>query len=394
MGTKKKVAIIGGGLSGLSAAIYLQKQSIGFDIYEASNKLGGRVSTELVEGFKLDKGFQVFLNSYDEALALIDFEKLDLAKAASGAMINNGETWAKFGNPLKKLSDAFPTLLSGIGNLKDKYLVFRLSREVSRLSQEDIQKEENLSTLDFLRKYGFSNGMISNFFKPFFGGVFLDFELKTSSRLFLYLFKKFNEGDATLPSGGMEAIVKAMVKLLPTSSIHLNTKVDLENTGDYLSTIVAVNESALSVKKQPTYNKTSCFYFSCDTVSFQNTSYLHLNPTGGLIRHVCFLNRIQPTYAPKGKDLLSVTVSYDEKLAAKNVEIELSILFENQLEGLKFLKVYHIPEALSFYDGEMKGVHKNTVGQIVCGDHTLYPSINGALKSGRLAAEMAIADLA
>jgi hypothetical protein len=394
MGTKNKVAIIGGGLAGLAAAIYLNRKSIEFDLFEASNTLGGRVATEELSGFMLDKGFQVFLDSYEEARAIIDFDELGLEKASSGAMIRNNGRWKKFGNPLKRISDALPTLFSRVGNLKDKFLIYKLSREVARTSEAEIQLKTNLSTYSFLQKYGFSIGMIENFFKPFFGGVFLDFKLETSSRLFLYLFKKFAEGNATLPKEGMQAIVKAMQVQLPAKSIHLNTEIDLNNVGDYKATIVAINKSSLKVNMAGEFNGTSCLYFSCDTVSLSDSNYLHLNPAKGLVRHVCFLNRIQPSYAPTGKDLLSVTVNFDENTDEKEVEGELAALFGNQLKGLKFIKAFHIPEALSFYNGEMTGVAKNAKGQIICGDHTLYPSINAAIKSGRLAAEIVLRDLA
>lgn len=394
MGTKNKVAIVGGGLAGLSAAIYLHRKSIAFDLFEVSSKLGGRVATEHYEGFKMDRGFQVFLDSYEEARRIIDFETLELAPAASGAMIKTKGKWKKFGNPLKNIADAFPTLFSGIGNLRDKLLTFKLSKELASLSQDEIQERENLTTYDFLQKYGFSAGMIEQFFKPFFGGVFLDFELKTSSRLFLYLFKKFAEGNATLPKAGMEAIVKAMKEQLPKEAIHLNSKFDLDKESDYAFTIVAVNKSSAPKGELGKFNGTSCFYFSCDTAAIPHKAYLHLNPKGGVLRHVCFLSGIQPSYAPEGKDLLSVTVNFNKLISEVEVEGELNSLFQNQLKNLKFLKSFHIPEALSFYNGEMTGVLKNDLGHIVCGDHTLYPSINAAIKSGRLAAEIVVKELA
>lgn len=401
MHTKSEVAVIGGGLSGLAAAMYLNQKGISFDLFEENDVLGGRVATEIVDGFKLDKGFQIFLDSYEEAKAIIDFESLSLKAAGSGALVRIKGEWRKFGNPLKKPLDVFPTLFSGIGSFWDKILIFKLSRFVGSKTQEDFQNMPNISTLQFLKNYGFSGNIIENFFIPFFGGVFLEFDLKTSSRLFLYLFKKFSEGDATLPQNGMKAIVQAMLDQLPAGSIHLGKKInsiESETIKGYSQIILAVNENrfqeltnnANSLK----FNGTTCFYFSAAKMKMKDLNYLHLNPQGDFVKHVCFLNRIQPNYAPGEKELLSVTVSQGLDVQHQDVAKELIELFDGVLEDLKFLRKYEIPEALSFYDGEFKEQNKQKDGPIYCGDHMLYPSINGAIKSGRLAAEEVINRLA
>jgi len=76
--TNKRVAIIGAGMSGLTAALHLKRSKIAFDVYEKSAEVGGRIKSEIVEGLIVDHGFQIFLTSYPEALNVVNYATLDL----------------------------------------------------------------------------------------------------------------------------------------------------------------------------------------------------------------------------------------------------------------------------------------------------------------------------
>ena len=54
--------IVGAGLAGLRAALVLSSSSIPFVLLEASDGVGGRVRTDVKDGFVLDRGFQIFLS--------------------------------------------------------------------------------------------------------------------------------------------------------------------------------------------------------------------------------------------------------------------------------------------------------------------------------------------
>jgi len=83
MGTGVDVLIVGGGLAGLACARALQEKGVSFEILEASDGLGGRVRTDEVDGFLLDRGFQVLLTAYPEAQRVLNYPKLDLRSCAS-----------------------------------------------------------------------------------------------------------------------------------------------------------------------------------------------------------------------------------------------------------------------------------------------------------------------
>lgn len=392
MSSIKEVAIIGGGIAGLAAARYLQKKNLPFTLFEKTDTLGGRIKTHAADGYLMDEGFQVLLDSYEEVAHLVAYEKLAGKKAPSGAVIRINGAWHKMGNPLKKLGDLWTTIMNPAGSIKDKWLIFTLSQKAQK-SLHPWTDVEDISTAQYLGDYGFSQHFIDHFFKPFFGGVFLDYELKTSARLFFYLFGKFYSGDATLPQHGMGDLIKLIAEPIPSENIKLNTKIEaIQGTrltfdsGESTSFDKIID--ARNSNSQQQWNGTRCFYFSCDKMSKKDLGYLHLNPNGKVVRHVAFLNRINPNYSPDGKELLSVTVKIEDHSSEKDVIKELEQMFPNDLKNLNFIRVFDIPESLPIFSGELKEIEENELGHIIIGDSTQYPSINGAIASGRMAADL------
>ena len=85
------VLIVGAGLAGLTCALRLHEAGIPVQVIEASDGVGGRVRTDEVEGFLLDRGFQVYLSAYPEAGKLLDLDALGLRPFSPGALVYDGE---------------------------------------------------------------------------------------------------------------------------------------------------------------------------------------------------------------------------------------------------------------------------------------------------------------
>ncbi|HEY4490947.1 MAG TPA: FAD-dependent oxidoreductase, partial [Acidobacteriota bacterium] len=68
----KRCAIIGGGISGLSTAYFLRKQTtdLSIDVYESQDRLGGVIRTEQIDGVAVDAGPDSFLTQKKAALTL------------------------------------------------------------------------------------------------------------------------------------------------------------------------------------------------------------------------------------------------------------------------------------------------------------------------------------
>ena len=220
-----EVLIIGGGLAGLSAALHLQKKNIKFLVVEADQRLGGRLKTDVIDGFRLDHGFQVLLTAYPEAERILDYESLNLRYFRAGAHVLWEQGQFEIGDPLRNPKSLLSTVFSASGKLSDKFRILWLRNMLRNTSIEQIFEKPEMPTYRALSEYGFSAKIVGNFFRPFFSGIFLENDLVTSRRMFDFVFKMLAEGNTAVPAFGMEEIPKQLAAKLDTNNILLNQKV-------------------------------------------------------------------------------------------------------------------------------------------------------------------------
>ena len=181
---QNKVTIIGAGIAGLTAAVYLHRKGHIVQIIEATDRVGGRIKTDIVNGFRLDRGFQVLLTEYPEAKALLDYEKLNLKSFLPGAQVLYEDGMFEIADPFRRPSALWSTVFAPVGTLKDKFNTFLLKNKLVGQSIKDIFQQPEIDTKAKLIKYGFSEKMISRFYQPFFSGIFLENNLQTSGNMF------------------------------------------------------------------------------------------------------------------------------------------------------------------------------------------------------------------
>jgi protoporphyrinogen oxidase len=402
---KPTVHIIGAGISGLVAAMVLEKQGIAPVIIEASDRPGGRVKTDIVAGFQLDHGFQVLLTQYPAAQKYLDYKALQLQEFKAGACVFMKGKPRFFGDPLRDFGVLFSTLFSGVGTLVDKVKIFQLNLKLKKKSIQAIFETQEQTTLAYLKDFGFSDKVIEAFFRPFFSGIFLETELATSSRMFEFVFKLFGEGMAALPKGGIEAIAQQLTQNLQHTTFHFNTKVDtikdaiiLLQNGEQMAynyAIIATEAHGL-VENIPSKPVT---WKACQTLYFTTPSRLYQAPFIGLITNKnslinnIFYHNSLPTTQQGTGELLSVTVVKEHQLSEEALiaQVMQELQAECGIEQLSFLKLYHIPKALPQlhdlqYDLSTEATQwTNRI--CLAGDVQLNGSLNAAMLAGERAAE-------
>lgn len=400
--------IVGGGIAGLCCAAELHARGKSFVIVEATDRVGGRIATDEVDGFKLDRGFQVFLTAYPEAKRVLDYAALQLREFEPGALVHVGGKLQRLSDPWRRPKHLLATAMSSAASLNDKMKIGDLRKHVCAGSIEDIYSRPELSTRDALVRFGFSDTIIHRFFQPFLGGVFLEHELATSTRMFEFVFRMFSEGSAAIPADGMQAIPKQIADGLPPDSIRLNSKVNnieeqrvtLED-GEVLTApaivLATANPEACDlgeVEKRKGCGVT-CIYFATDKAPIDEGILVLNGEKEGPINNLCFPNLVADSYAPAGKSLVSATVlgaDHDDSIA-DDVKLQMATWFGGGTSTYRHLKTYRIPFALPS-QAKLDPLQKSPFlrdGLYRCGDDCDTGSINGAMASGRRAAEALLA---
>lgn len=414
----KPVVVIGAGLSGLCCARLLLRHNIDVLVLEAQDDIGGRVRTDHVDGFLLDRGFQVLQTAYPEATAQLDYSSLRLHSFDPGALIRTQGRMVEMSDPWRRPSKLFATAFNGIGTLRDRLNLAKLRWHVTHTSVDDLWREPESTTLDYLSKTcGLSDDMISRFFRPWFSGVFLEKELSTSSGFFRFLFRIFALGDASLPEQGMSAIPRQLAAELTPAMLRLSTPVDslldshqvrLRNgeTIDCRAIVLAVEGREASrltsgMIQSSEFRATSCFYFAAPQAPFGEPLLVLNGDNEGPVNNLCVVSNVARSYAPAGHALISASVVGEELMNSPDlndtVRQQLRQWFGSQVDTWSLLRRYDIPIALP---SQPPGCRNNLSGRpslgnglYYCGDYCETASIQGAMVSGRKSAENVIADL-
>ena len=406
------VLIVGAGLAGLACARALERAAVPCLLLEASDAVGGRVRSDVLDGFTLDRGFQVHNTAYREAQAVLDHAALDLRPFEPGALtFAAGDGLQPAIDPFRRPA-ALPRLLrSKAATTGDALRVWRLRREVLSKSPEQLLTTgPDIAAIDFLHARGFGSTVIETFFRPFFGGVFLDRSLGTSARLFRWLFRCFAEGQACVPAGGIEQIPRQLAAGL-RCEVRLNTPVaSVAATGVTLAGGGTIEGSAVVVAcdpptaarlldlPSPPTRTTATAYFDADRpLSPANLLLLagdRHDPADG-VNTAADLSAAAPSYAPPGRTLLSVSMIGDELPDDEAALTTMATAGLRRLFGVspRHLRTYRVDHALPWQPPPFALPHAaaRADGVVVCGDWQDTASINGALRSGRLAAEAVIA---
>jgi phytoene dehydrogenase-like protein len=433
---KPAVLIVGGGLAGLTCARELLRRGITPLVLEAGDDVGGRVRSDRVDGFVLDRGFQVLFEAYPAARRQLDLPALDLRCFDPGAIICVDGRRAVLTDPLRDRDPnaLVSAALSGIVSPLDKLRTLRLALELRGQAIHALLAGDDQPSVAYLRQRGFGQRLIDVFFRPFYGGIFLDRSLGTSAKCLRFNFKMLSEGRTCVPAQGMGAINAQLAGALGERGlIRTCSPVEglIEQDGRVVGVRVGGGAGSLSGQSQELraqavvvatpapeaarltglampqgFVGTTTLYFAGSRRIYEGKK-LVLNAAGGLINNAQLLTNVAPEYAPEGRHLLSVTVlgvpeQSDAELGVA-VMRELRSLFagdvwaENALGSYYLLRVYRI---LYAQFAQPPGIHprlpgnrSGRAGLYFAGEFTEASSLNAAMISGEKCAELVSAAL-
>jgi len=384
------VIVLGAGLAGLAAARHLAAAGLDVAVWEASDGVGGRVRTDRVDGFLLDRGFQVLNPAYPALRAEADLRRLDLHPFDRGVAVRRPGGLAVAADPLRH-----PRLLPATlaGPWRDPRALAGLARWLAAPDRP----ETLAASLDAA---GVAGPLRTDLLEPFLAGVLLDASGATPAAFVRWMVRYFALGTPALPAQGMAALPALLAEPL-RHTIALSRPADaLERAGDgwrvtgpggsataRLVLVATDPVSAARLAGTPAVPMRGCvtWWFAAEEAP-SASRLLHVHPGGGPVVNTAVISNVAPSYAPAGAHLLSA-VTLGEASEA-DVRAQLAAIYGRPDPGWRLLARQDVPLSLPAVTEPRRDGRPSAVadGLHVAGDHRAHASIQGALVSGRRAA--------
>ena len=382
--------VIGAGLAGLSAALTLQKSGADVTVLESSDRPGGRVASDVIDGFVLDRGFQLINLNYPEVKRWGIEQDLDFKLAPRSIRISFDSDYVNLGDPQNHFFSAF----SGkSGSLSSKVFFLRY------LLSKPLQAE---SVEAHLLRCGTSD-LYEKVLKPFLQGVFLADPARVSAVVGREIIGSFISGRSGIPSDGVSALPIALAKRV--KNLQLNTRVEeirgssvITSNGDFLAkkiilaTDLTTAAQILGSDQVTPLLSSITWYHTSDNAPTKEAQLVLDSQHRGPVVNSIVISNLSSRYAPIGQSLISsTTISHASE---SEVRRHLALMWGKSTGDWRFLAKYEIHSALPLFAPGAERSKSLRVNENVyrAGDYLTTPSQNGALLAGRLAAEELLFD--
>lgn len=312
------VVVVGAGLAGLNAAWHLQRAGLDVVVCEAGHEIGGRIRTDVVDGFRLDRGFQVLLPAYPAVQALPGLRTLRLQPFTKGVIAARDEHRVELVPPWQK----WPAIGGLARHARDLGALGVLSARDMVAPNRTVRGRPQRSTASELSAAGLSDEFVSTVMRPFLAGVFLDRDLITSSRMFHLIWRSFLRGGGALPASGMGALPHLLSSVLQPGTVRCHTAVEaLTDDGVRMTSREVIHARAVVVATDgttaaqllpgltaPRWHSVKTYYYRVSTPPPDAGTTLFVDATHDLLLNTAVISNVAPGYAPPGQALIAASV--------------------------------------------------------------------------------------
>ena len=408
-----QVAVVGAGLAGLVCAGDLAAAGIECRVYEASDDVGGRVRTDRVDGFLLDRGFQILLTAYPQIATRLDLAALDLAYFDPGAVVRTDGAFHRVADPLRRPGALVDTVRAPVASLADMARLLRLVLDVRTTPVPELLRRPDVSTRQRLDRSGFSDRMIEAFWRPLFSGIQLDPDLEVSSRRFDVILRMLAVGGTAVPREGMGAIPAQLSRRLPPGTVRTGVPVERIDgrslrLGDgstiEADAVVVATDGPMAHRllgddvPDPGSSAAACCWFAAPEPPLTVRSIVLDGARSGPVANLAVMSEIAPSYAPDGSSLVVAAVPGPPALD-RNLETavlsQLTGWFGAVTSDWELVRTDVIPHGQPVQAPTFHPRRRVSLGdrRFVCGDHRDTASIQGAMFSGDRTAAAVLVEL-
>ena len=389
------VIVVGAGLAGLTCAATLQRRGLDVRLLEAADEVGGRVRTEVVDGYLCDVGFQLLNPAYPAVRRLVDVDALRLRPFAAGVAVHRGPRTVRLGDPRREPGLLPATLRSGLLDPREVAGLVRWVAPVLVRPQASLEGDD-LSLTDSLDAAGVTGRLRRQVLEPFLAGVLADDSGTTSAHLVRLLVRSFLLGTPGLPADGMRALPAQLAGRLLTPA-ETGVPVEAVGPGPVVLTadgamrarvvVVATGAGAaadLAGTPERRLGGLTTWWFSTPAGMPQDRLLL-VDGDRGPVVNTAVVSAAAPSYAPVGRGLVQLTTLTRAGLSDKAARDEAARLWRTDTRAWDLLVRHDVPHALPLTPPPLRVRQPVDLGdgRFVCGDHRDTPSIQGALVSGR-----------
>lgn len=395
------VLVVGAGLAGLAAALRLTAAGRSVRVLEASDAPGGRVRSDLVDGFTIDRGFQVLNTAYPELQRVGMPDSLDLRRFVRGALLRDDAGLHLVADPRQVPAGVRGLVTAPLGSVVERALLGAYLGRVTVRPRGRRRAPRDLELREVLRRSGIAGDPTEHFLRPFLQGVLLERELTTSSRFAEFVLRTFALGDVVVPAAGVGALPAGLATRLPAGTIEYGARVEAVRPGEVdvagvgtrraEAVVVAadpVTAAGLLGLEAPAMHAVTTVWHAA-AMAPTRRAIIALDTGGGPVANSVVMSNASPAYSPDGRAVVATSMLTPEPLPDAVLRPALTHLWGVETADWEEVAVTRVPQALPALPGgsPLRRPARLAEGLYVAGDHRATPSSNGALLSGRRAAD-------
>lgn len=409
--SRADVVVVGAGLAGLACAQRLTQRGVDVVVLEASDAVGGRVRTDAVNGFLCDRGFQLINPAYPEVRRVLDLPALRLQPLPAAVVVATGNSRRTLADPRRAVTMlpkvAGSLLRGGIGSLREQAAFGRWALQATRRRSERFLGDPDIGWGQALTEQGIDGDLRDRVIEPFLAGVLGERDGTSSHRFAQLLVRSFLRGTPSVPWRGMRAIPDQLRAGL--TGLHLGVRVESVQPGTVRTEAGEITARCVVVATDPTTATrmldlpavqmrplTTFWHVSPDSPTRSGALHVDGDRRGPVVNSIVISNRAK-SYSPDDRSLIATTMLGEagDQSTERAVLAQLEQIYGRSTRWWELMRRHVIPRALTATPVPLEPRRPVALADrlVVAGDHRDTPSIQGALVSGRRAADAVLADL-